>query len=70
MDYLCRNPRSEQLWWLRSASTSVFLYEDGNKQAGSFAQAQEYREALLDAVAELDDDVMEAYLDVRALPIR
>ncbi len=28
-------------------------------------QAQEYREALLDAVVELDDDAMEAYLDVR-----
>ena len=30
-------------------------------------QAAEYREALMDAIVELDDDVMEAYLDVRAL---
>ena len=33
---------------------------------GSCLQAQEYREALLDAVVELDDAAMEAYLDVRA----
>ena len=32
----------------------------------SYPQAQEYREALLDAVVELDDDAMEAYLDVRS----
>ena len=30
-------------------------------------KAAEYRESLLDAVAELDDEVMEAYLDVRPL---
>ncbi len=28
-------------------------------------QAAEYREALMDAIVELDDAVMEAYLDVR-----
>ncbi len=43
-------------------------FRGSRRCSGVRSQAQEYREALLDAVVDLDDDAMEAYLDVRPPP--
>jgi elongation factor G len=59
--------RMKQITWDEASKGQEYFVDD---ISGEFeAQAEEYREKMLEAIADLDDDIMEKYLSEEQIPV-